>query len=138
MGRAHTQSLLAEGGLAKAQDVVRSAISVVSPMLAAEQRQSVESFVQAPSAQAVKQSGAIIKILKAMLETFEGNVKNAKDAEEAEQKSYEQYKEDLEDRHKTLEKSRDDKKGQLAGANDEIADKKKQHGDAVQQKEDDE
>jgi len=136
--RAHSQSLIAEGDLSKAQDVVRGVVAAISSQLTAEQRAAIESFLQAPSAQSSAASGAIVKILEQMITTFEDNLKNAQDAEVAEKKAYKSYEEDLEATYTTLEESRDGKNDQLATQNDALASKEEQLGDADEQLEEDE
>lgn len=136
----HSQALVVKSSLeslSKAKETVRGAIAAVSSMLTPEERKSVDTFLQSHSHK-VTQSGAIVKILKLMLETFKDNLKNARDAEKAEKKSYEDYKEDLEDEYKLYKKTRGRKEGLLSGADDELATKKEQLSDSIETKEDDE
>jgi DNA repair exonuclease SbcCD ATPase subunit len=133
-----TKTVSSVESLQHAKDALRSIVAAVSPKLTISQKASVELFLQAPSASSVKQSGAIVKILKQMVETFEENLGNARDAEKAEQEAYEKYKEDKEEEYDAFKESREGKEGLLSSNDDELGTKKDQLEEAEQQKEDDE
>jgi DNA repair exonuclease SbcCD ATPase subunit len=138
-----TQSLVSQatstsGTLQRAKDTVRGVFAAVSARMTPAQQSSVDAFLQAPSAASAKQSGAILKILKQMVTTFEENLENARDAEKAEQKAYEKYKEDKEDEFDAFKESKEDKEGLLSSNDEELGTKKQQLEEDEQQKEDDE
>jgi len=138
----HKESLvvrktMSQSNLAKIKLTVQGVLGAASSNLTPEQRSSVEGFLQAPAAGVVAQSGAIVGILKQMLETFKDNLENAKDAEKMEKKAQKKYMKDLEEEHKTFSGMKDDKI-EIIGSNDEdLSSKKEQLGESKQQLEDD-
>lgn len=140
--QAHPGSLVSKSAttssLQRAKAAVQGVMAAVSARLSPAQQASVQAFLQAPAAASSKQSGAIVKILKQMVSTFEENLENARDAEKAEQKAYDKYVEDKEEEYDTFKESKEDKEGLLSSNDEELGSKKEQLEESEQQKEDDE
>lgn len=138
----HKEALVArktmsQANLAKIQTTVRSVLGAASAKLTPEQRASVEGFLQSPATGVVAQSGAIVGILKQMLETFKDNLDGAKDAEKMEKKAQKKYVKDLEEQHEIFTDTKNDKVEIMGGNDEDLATKKTQKEEAESQLEDD-
>jgi len=132
-----TRKTMSQASLAKIQTTMRSVLGVASSHLTPEQRASVQGFLQSPATGVVAQSGAIVGILKQMLETFKDNLDGAKDAEKMEKKSQKKYMKDLEEEHDLYKDTKNDKVDIMGSNDDDIATKKTQKEEAETQLEDD-
>jgi len=132
-----TRKTMSQANLAKIQTTVRSVLGAASSKLTPEQRASVEGFLQSPATGVVAQSGAIVGILKQMLETFKDNLDGAKDAEKMEKKSSKKYMKDLKDEHELYSDTKNDKVEIMGGNDEDLATKKTQKEEAETQLEDD-
>jgi len=138
----HKEALVArktmsQANLAKIQTTVRSVLGAASSKLTPEQRASVQGFLQSPATGVVAQSGAIVGILKQMLETFKDNLDGAKDAEKMEKKSQKKYVKDLKEEHELYTDTKNDKVEIMGGNDEDLATKKTQKEEAETQLEDD-
>jgi len=138
----HKEALVArktmsQANLAKIQTTVRSVLGAASSKLTPEQRASVQGFLQSPATGVVAQSGAIVGILKQMLETFKDNLDGAKDAEKMEKKSQKKYVKDLKEEHELYSDTKNDKVEIMGGNDEDLATKKTQKEEAETQLEDD-
>jgi len=138
----HKEALVArktmsQANLAKIQTTVRSVLGAASSKLTPEQRASVQGFLQSPATGVVAQSGAIVGILKQMLETFKDNLDGAKDAEKMEKKAQKKYVKDLKEEHELYSDTKNDKVEIMGGNDEDLATKKTQKEEAETQLEDD-
>jgi len=140
VGADHTKFMAGQASLLKLKATVNDALTAASGFLTRKQKSSVESFLQkAPFTGAyTAQSGEVVGILKTMRDTFTSNLASARAAEKAQAEAFAKFMKTKTEAYATMKTSYDDKQIKL-GANDgELATKRTQLDEAVQQKADDE
>jgi len=131
------------GGAAmlKLQSSVSKALVAATAFLSPQQRQTLDCFLQTKgplNGVYVAQSGGVVGILKNMRETFKSNLEQARSTETAAVEAHGKFMQTKTEEFDTMKASFDKKQTTMGGNDGDLATKKTQLGDAIQQKADDE
>lgn len=121
--------------LMKLQTRVSEALSAASAFLGTDQAHSVESFLQKPfTGTYMAQSGEVVGILKSMKATFVADLADASTLEKVREQAYLKLTMAKLASYREMSALYDTKQEDLGNNNNELAAKKKQLSDAVEQK----
>jgi len=107
--------------LLRLKATVKEAMSAMNVLLSHKEKQTFESFLQAPGGDYSAQSGEIVGILKNMRDTFKQNLASIRAAEKTASEAHAKFMSIKEEEFETMKVGFDDKQKQLGDNDEELA-----------------